>query len=91
MRGKLRRGDLPAENVAPCAFVFGLAGLLDRIIVELRVIHANGMIILRCGNGIGGHNRLVMVKIQKPDEPRDQQEDDEHGELFRWLHAPVLK
>src|SRR5438034_10057907 len=59
--------------------------------MELGIIHSNRVIILGCGNGIGRHDRLVMVKIQKPDETGDQQEDNEHDELFLLVHAAVLK
>jgi hypothetical protein len=59
--------------------------------MELRIINANGLIILSCGPGIGGHNRLAIVEIQEPDETGSQQEDHENDELFLLIHAAVLK
>ena len=58
-----RRWKLSAENISAAALVFGLACLFDPVLMELRIIYPNGLIILSRGPGIGGHNRLVMVKI----------------------------
>ena len=38
-----------------------------------------------------GHHGFIMVEIQKPDNPGDQQEHGEHGELFLLLHVPIRK
>src|SRR5437899_12531246 len=86
-----RSRKFSTERIAAAALVFGLAGPLDCVGMELRIIHSDRRIALGRGNGIRGHNRLVMVKIDEPDEPRDQQEEGEHDELFLLLHAPVRK
>src|SRR5260370_18040924 len=87
-----RRGrKFSTEDVAPPAVVFGLAGFVDPVVVELRVIHGKQLIILDRGARLGSHHGLVMVEIQKTDDAGDQQKYDEHGELFLLLHAAVLK
>src|SRR5216683_1349032 len=89
MFGWRRWRKFSTENVAPPALVFGLAGFVDPVVVELRVIHGKQLIILDRRARLGSHHGLVMVEIQKPDDAGDQQKYDENGELFLLLHAAV--
>jgi hypothetical protein len=91
MRRRPRRRKFPAENVAPPALVFRFASPFDAVDVELRVVNGKQLIVMDNRFGVGGHDSPVMVEIKKPDGASDQQENDEDGELFLLLHAPVLK
>ena len=91
LRWRRRRGNFPTENIAASAFVFRFAGLFDAVCMQLRIVNSKRTIIVDDRARVGGHHRLVMVEIKKPDGPGYQQENDEGGELFLLFHAVVLK
>ncbi len=59
--------------------------------MELRIVNPNRLIIMDHGARVGGHNRSVVVEIQKPDEACSEQQGHEDNELFLLIHAAVLK
>src|SRR5260370_30593615 len=85
-----RRRKFSTEDVAPPALVFRLAGFVDSVVMELRVIHGKQLIVLDRGARLGSHHGLVMVEIDKPDNPGAQQKYDEHGAGFHLPHPALL-
>src|SRR4029077_2572226 len=86
-----RRGSDGAEDIAAGAFVFRLPGSFLPVGMKLWIVHGKQLIVLGGRVGIRGHDRLVVDKIKIPDTARDQEEHDEHYQLFLLLHEAVRK
>src|SRR5260370_8035308 len=84
-----RRREFAAKYVPSPAPVFSLAGLVDPVVMELRIIHPKRPIIPDRGACIGGHNPLSLVQKTKPQDPRHQHKDPHPKPLLPSFHPPT--